>query len=720
MLDYPLAIRHASGEVTDVLYNATVYRDEAGARASASSPPRATSPSASAPSEALRRAEAELRAEKDELARSNAELEQFAYVASHDLQEPLRMVASYTQLLARRYEGKLDDDADEFIGYAVDGATRMQQLINDLLAFSRVGTRGKPLVPMDSQAAYDEALANLAWPSRRAAPRSTLDPLPARAGRPPAARPALPEPDRQRHQVPRRGAAARPRLGAQQDGSEWVFSVPDNGIGIDPQYFERIFVIFQRLHGRHEYPGTGIGLAICKKIVERHGGRIWVESEPGQGSTFYFTLPTSRRQRDDGSRDDADRDPAGRGQPRRRAPDPGGAQGGEGPQPPQRRARTASRPWPSCAARARYADAPRPDLILLDLNLPRKDGREVLAEIKADPALTPDPGRRADHLAGRGGHPRELRPARQLLHHQAGRPRPVHRGRQVDRDFWLTVVRLPTIESGVGVAEPRSTGADPARRARTASRRRTPLRVLLIEDNPGDARLIRELLAEADAGFELEWVQRLAVGLERLADGEPVDAVLLDLSLPDSQGFATFERVRDGCARTCRSSCSPASPTRSSPSQAVRSGAQDYLTKDEVNGQLLARAVRYAIERRRADEALRLSEEKLRLAMEASESGVWDLDVRTRDRHGERRLPGDARLRGRRGDRQPRRGLGRAYPSRGPRRQPAGARRHDRGAHRRFFERDHRLRARDGGWVWVHGKGSVVERDADGRPLRVS
>ena len=287
--DYPLAIRHTSGKVTDVLYNATIFRDEGGRGVGVFAAARDVTERKRA-EEALRRAEAALRAEKDELARSNAELEQFAYVASHDLQEPLRMVASYTQLLSRRYQGKLDEDADEFIGYAVGGAQRMQQLITDLLAFSRVGTRGKPLVAMESQSAYDEALANLALTIEESGARVDADPLPAVQG------------DHQQlvqlfqnligNAVKFHGEEpSRIHVSALKDGGAWLFSVADDGIGIDPQYFERIFVIFQRLQGRQEFPGTGIGLALCKKIVARHHGRIWVESEPDRGSTFYFTIP---------------------------------------------------------------------------------------------------------------------------------------------------------------------------------------------------------------------------------------------------------------------------------------------------------------------------------------------------------------------------------------------------------------------------------------------
>jgi light-regulated signal transduction histidine kinase (bacteriophytochrome) len=236
----------------------------------------------------------ELVAANQELARSNAELQQFAYVASHDLQEPLRMVVSYTQLLARRYQGKLDAEADEFIAFAVDGAQRMQKLIRALLAYSRVGTQSKPLKPASIQAALDWALANLQMAITDNQAVVTHDTLPTvladetqlgqlfqnlidnalkfRNSQPPAI-----------------------HISAEQKDSQWLFSIRDNGIGLEPQYVERIFVIFQRLHGPTDYPGSGIGLAICKRIVERHGGRIWVESQLGQGATFYFTLPVEEK-----------------------------------------------------------------------------------------------------------------------------------------------------------------------------------------------------------------------------------------------------------------------------------------------------------------------------------------------------------------------------------------------------------------------------------------
>jgi light-regulated signal transduction histidine kinase (bacteriophytochrome) len=231
----------------------------------------------------------ELRQRTQELARSNAELEQFAYVASHDLQEPLRMVSSYTQLLEQRYESLLDDRAKKYIYYAVDGANRMQTLITDLLSYSRVASRAQPLAITDSHSALGEAIRNLSSSIAETQALVTSDDLPmVRADRSQVV---------QLFQnlvgnAIKFRAAQSPRIHVSADrrGAGWVFCVRDNGIGIEPKYFERIFVIFQRLHSREDYPGTGIGLALCKRIVERHGGKIWVESEPGNGSAFFFSL----------------------------------------------------------------------------------------------------------------------------------------------------------------------------------------------------------------------------------------------------------------------------------------------------------------------------------------------------------------------------------------------------------------------------------------------
>jgi len=226
-----------------------------------------------------------------ELKRSNDELQQFAYVASHDLQEPLRMVASYTQLLAKRYKGRLDSDADEFIAYAVDGSNRMQGLIQDLLAYSRAGSNGKELAETPSENALQEALANLRTTIEESGAVVTHDSLPAITTD--GTQLALVFQNLLGNAIKYRGAEVpRVHVSATKNGSnEWIFSVRDNGLGIDPQYFERIFVLFQRLHGHKEFKGTGIGLAICKKMLERLGGRIWVESQPGRGSIFYFALP---------------------------------------------------------------------------------------------------------------------------------------------------------------------------------------------------------------------------------------------------------------------------------------------------------------------------------------------------------------------------------------------------------------------------------------------
>jgi len=235
-------------------------------------------------------AEAALQAAHQELKRSNAELEQFAYVASHDLQEPLRMVASYTQLLGRRYEGKLDKDAHEFMSYIVDGATRMKQLIEDLLAYSRVGTKGAEFKAVSLEVPLRRALFNLRAGIEEAGAAITYDPLPMVSGDEVQLGQLLQNLIGNALKF-RSNSVPRIHIGVSEKDSEHQIEVRDNGIGIEPQYYERIFMVFQRLFNKGEYPGTGIGLAICKKVVERHGGRIWVESRPGDGSSFYFTLP---------------------------------------------------------------------------------------------------------------------------------------------------------------------------------------------------------------------------------------------------------------------------------------------------------------------------------------------------------------------------------------------------------------------------------------------
>ena len=238
---------------------------------------------------AYRAAQEALSKRTEELARSNKELEQFAYVASHDLQEPLRMVASFTQLLSRRYRGKLDADADEFIHYAVDGATRMQTLINDLLAYSRIGSRTKPFESVNLNSVLQRALANLHVAIEESHAKIVHDELPNTYG-------DITQLTQLFQNLIGNAVKFRgdlpPEIQVKVSDADkyWCFEVRDNGIGIAPEFFERIFVIFQRLHNKEDYPGTGIGLSICKKIVERHGGQIEVKSERGQGTAFIFTL----------------------------------------------------------------------------------------------------------------------------------------------------------------------------------------------------------------------------------------------------------------------------------------------------------------------------------------------------------------------------------------------------------------------------------------------
>ena len=239
-----------------------------------------------------KRAQEKLARQADELARSNAELQEFAYVASHDLQEPLRVISGFVQLLSDRYGGELDETADEFIGYVVDGTERMKILINDLLEYSRVGTRGRPLEPVESSSALENAMANLRVAISEANAKVTHDRMPKVQG-------DINQLSQLFQNLISNGMKfhgdKRPEIhiSSVQVGESYVMSVSDNGIGIDPQHNERIFGMFKRLHGRGEYPGTGIGLAICSKIVERHQGKIWVESELGNGATFSFTLPVA-------------------------------------------------------------------------------------------------------------------------------------------------------------------------------------------------------------------------------------------------------------------------------------------------------------------------------------------------------------------------------------------------------------------------------------------
>src|SRR5665647_1424683 len=284
VFDYALEIQHRNGRMTPVLYNASVYKDESGEVIGVFAAARDITE--------RKKAEEILKLKLEELARSNAELEQFAYVSAHDLQEPLRMITSYLQLLQRRYQGNLDDKADKYIHFAVDGAFRMQNLINDLLEFSRVTTRGREPEPTNCEFVLNQVSSNLEIYIKENKATVSHDPLP-----------DVMADYTQIVQVFQNliingikfhsEEAPKIHISAGRNAREWIFLVQDNGIGIDPQYSEKIFEVFKRLHKKEEYPGTGIGLAICKKIVERHGGRIWVECELDKGSTFYFTLPIS-------------------------------------------------------------------------------------------------------------------------------------------------------------------------------------------------------------------------------------------------------------------------------------------------------------------------------------------------------------------------------------------------------------------------------------------
>ncbi len=237
------------------------------------------------------RAEDSLKEAVVNLEHSNRELEQFAYIASHDLQEPLRTVASYVELLGLRYKGKLDEKADRYITFAVEGANRMSALINDLLAYSRAGTTGTVIGAVNTSSLLTRATAGLRRAIKESGTLITADDLPVVQGDETQLARLFQNLIGNAIKFRKPGVPPRIRVSAEQNNGHWVFGVQDNGIGIERRFYDRIFTIFQRLHTREEYPGTGVGLAICKRIVERHGGRIWVESKPGEGSTFYFTLP---------------------------------------------------------------------------------------------------------------------------------------------------------------------------------------------------------------------------------------------------------------------------------------------------------------------------------------------------------------------------------------------------------------------------------------------
>jgi PAS domain S-box-containing protein len=271
------------GRVVWVLLHGSVVRDAAGA-------PRLFVSQVQDVTE-RKDAEAALARQHVELARSNAELEQFAYVASHDLQEPLRAIASYTQLLADRYAPQLDDRARRYIRYAVQGAERMRALIEDVLALSRVGSQAQAFAPVALEAVLDAALQQLGPAIRESGATITRTPLPTVRGAAAQLAQLLQNLVANAIKFRRPDAAPAVHVSAHAEAGAWTISVRDDGIGIAPRFHDRVFAVFKRLHTQDEYPGTGMGLAICKKVVERHGGRIWVESVPNEGATFRFTIP---------------------------------------------------------------------------------------------------------------------------------------------------------------------------------------------------------------------------------------------------------------------------------------------------------------------------------------------------------------------------------------------------------------------------------------------
>ena len=239
----------------------------------------------------IKKTEEELKRISEELARSNAELKDFAYIASHDLKKPLQSIESFANLLARRYKGKLDAKADEFISYIVEGVQRLQILIKDLLEYSQIETKAKNITPTDCSFIVEEAMSNLKTAMDESNAVVTYNKLPTIMSDPQQIISLFQNLIDNAIKF-RSNKAPRVRISADRKGNEWLFSIRDNGIGIDPENFEKIFVMFQRLHGSADFPGTGIGLSICKKIIERHGGRIWVESKPGNGATFFFVIPS--------------------------------------------------------------------------------------------------------------------------------------------------------------------------------------------------------------------------------------------------------------------------------------------------------------------------------------------------------------------------------------------------------------------------------------------
>jgi PAS domain S-box-containing protein len=291
--DYPLEIKHKDGVLTPVLYNASVYKDESGEVVGVFAAARDITERKKAEEELQeywKSLEEQVKLRTEELAKSNADLKQFAYVASHDLREPLRMISSFLQLLERRYKDQLDEDANEFIGFAVDGAKRLDTMIMDLLEYSRVANKEIQFTDVDLVEVMDQIKSNLNILIKENSTQIIYDSLPIIRG------------DENQMVILlqniiinaikyRREETPKIRVSAEKNGDEFVFSVKDNGIGIDPQHLERIFTIFQRLHNHEEYEGSGIGLAIAHRIVHQHGGEIWAESQPGKGSTFYYTMP---------------------------------------------------------------------------------------------------------------------------------------------------------------------------------------------------------------------------------------------------------------------------------------------------------------------------------------------------------------------------------------------------------------------------------------------